>query len=309
MKALITEAVHPCLIEGLDSMGYHCDQKLGISMLEVMSIIENYEAIVINSRLNLDRAFFDKAHKLRFVARTGSGMEIIDQKYAAKKGVQCFNSPEGNCNAVGEHALGMLLALLNKICLGYNEVISEQWQREANRGLELDGKCVAIIGYGFTGKAFAQKLKGFDVEVLAYDKYVLGFESGLVRESTLDEIYEKADIVSLHLPLTKEVELWFNKDRIQLFKKPFFLINTSRGKVVKTTDLIEALQSGKVRGACLDVLENERFDRYSDQDWAWFYGLKNQKNVILTPHIAGWTVESKERLARVLVNKIKAFYR
>jgi len=308
MKALITEAVHPCLIEGIESIGYYCDQKLGISMEEVMTIIENYEAIVVNSRLHLDRAFFDRAHRLKFVARTGSGMEIIDQKYAEGKGVQCFNSPEGNCNAVGEHALGMLLALLNKISTGNIEVLNEQWQREANRGLELDGKCVAIIGYGHTGKAFARKLRGFDVEVLAYDKYVKGFRSDFVHESSLDEIYKKADILSLHLPLTDEVKLWLNKDRIRLFKKPFFLVNTARGKVVKTTDLIEALESGKIRGACLDVLENERFDRYSDQDWAWFYALKKQKNIILTPHVAGWTVESKERLARVLVDKIRTYY-
>lgn len=309
MKVLLTDSVHNCLVEGLSEMGFFCDLKEGLPKNKVLEIIKDYEAIVVNSRLRLDREFFDAAKRLKFVARTGSGMEIIDQGYALENGVACFSSPEGNCNAVGEHALGMLLALLNKMHKGHNEVLSEVWRREDNRGVELDGKTIALIGYGHTAKAFARKLRGFDVEVLAYDKYIKGFSSHYVKESELEEIYTKADIVSLHLPLTQEVLFWLNRDRIRRFEKAFYLINTSRGKVVKTTDLIEALEQKKILGAGLDVFENERFDRYKEKDWQWYYALKRQANVLLTPHVAGWTLESKYKLAKVLLEKVKGHFK
>ena len=308
MKALLTDSVHKCLVDGLDEMGFVCDLKEGLPKNKVLEIIKEYEAIVVNSRLRLDKEFFDMAKRLKFVARTGSGMEIIDQDYARLKGVACFSSPEGNCNAVGEHALGMLLGLLNKMHKGHNEVLSEVWRREDNRGVELDGKTIALIGYGHTAKAFASKLRGFDVEVLAYDKYVKGFTSNFVKEAEMKEIYAKADVVSLHLPLTEEVVFWLNRDRVRRFEKPFYLINTSRGKVVKTTDLIEALEHHKILGAGLDVFENERFDLYKEKDWQWYYALKKQSNVLLTPHVAGWTVESKYKLGMVLLEKIKEHF-
>ena len=307
-KVLITDSVHEYLINGLISLGYICDLKEGIDVDAVLSIIENYTGIIINSRIIIDKAFINKAKNLKFLGRTGSGMEIVDLEYAAQKGIRCISSPEGNCNAVAEHALGMLLAMFNNIIKGNSEVKSEIWQREQNRGVELEGKTIGIVGYGHTGSAFAKKLRGFDVEVMAFDKYKKGFSDMFVKEASFKDVLNHADVLSLHLPLTKETLCLFNKEVIESFKNPFYLINTSRGKVVNTFDLIDGLESKKVIGAALDVLENEKFENFSESDKAWFLKLKSNPNVILTPHIAGWSRESKLKMAQVLLEKISAIH-
>ena len=305
-KVLITDSVHEALIEGLEALGYECELKEGIETEAILNIIHSYTGIIINSRIVIDRQFIDKATKLKFLGRTGSGMEIVDLNYAFEKGVHCISSPEGNSNAVAEHALGMLLALFNNIIKGNREVKNEIWRREENRGIELEGKTIGIIGYGNTGRSFSKKLRGFDVEILAYDKYKKGFGNSGVKECSLRDIMSNADVLSLHLPLTKETEYWFNKETIANFSKAFYLINTSRGKIVNTLDLIDGLESNKVLGAALDVLENERFDGFEQKDWHWYSELRPSSNVIMTPHIAGWSRESKYKMARILVEKIRA---
>jgi len=303
-KVLITDSVHECLVEGLEALGYVCECKEGIDTASILNIIDSYTGIIINSRIVIDKQLIDKAKKLKFLGRTGSGMEIVDQKYAKEKGIHCISSPEGNCNAVAEHALGMLLALFNNIIKGNREVKDELWIREENRGIELEGKTIGIIGYGHTGRSFAQKLRGFDVEVLAYDKYKKGFSDSAAKESSLKEILSNADVLSLHLPLTNETEYWFNKEIIKKFSKAFYLINTSRGKIANTLDLIDGLESKKVLGAALDVLENERFDCFNQSDWQWYSVLKSKSNLVMSPHIAGWSKESKYKMAQILVEKI-----
>ena len=305
-KVLIIDSTHECLAEGLEALGYVCELKVGIDRASILNIIDSYTGIIINSRIVIDKQLIDKAKKLKFLGRTGSGMGIVDQEYAKEKGIHCFSSPEGNCNAVAEHALGLLLVLFNNIINGNSEVKDGVWRREENRGIELEGKTIGIIGYGHTGRSFAQKLRGFDLEVLAYDKYKKGFSDSSVKESSLKEVFLNADVLSLHLPLTKETEYWFNKDAIANFAKAFYLINTSRGKIVNTLDLIDGLESKKVLGAALDVFENERFDCFNQSDWQWHSVLKSKSNVVMSPHVAGWSRESKYKMARVLVEKIAA---
>jgi D-3-phosphoglycerate dehydrogenase / 2-oxoglutarate reductase len=303
-RVLITDELHPVLIENLENAGYKCDYFTHYTNKEVREHIHIYTGIIINSKIIIDREVLDKGVNLRFIGRLGSGMEIIDVEYAREKGVDCYNSPEGNRDAVGEHAVGMLLALFNNIIRSDAEVRQLIWQREKNRGLELKGKTVGIIGYGNTGKAIARKLSGFEVEILAHDKYLSGFSDEYVKEADMQLIYEKADIVSLHLPLTTETHYLVNDSFINSFTRNIFLINTSRGKIVNTQSLLTALDSGKIRGACLDVYENEQPENYSEEEKKWFTQLFNHKNVILSPHIAGWTHESKEKLASILSEKI-----
>jgi D-3-phosphoglycerate dehydrogenase / 2-oxoglutarate reductase len=303
-RVLITDELHPVLIENLENAGYKCDYFTHYTNKEVREHIHIYTGIIINSKIIIDREVLDKGANLRFIGRLGSGMEIIDVEYAREKGVDCYNSPEGNRDAVGEHAVGMLLALFNNLIRSDAEVRQLIWQREKNRGLELKGKTVGIIGYGNTGKAIARKLSGFEVEILAHDKYLSGFSDEYVKEADMQLIYEKADIVSLHLPLTTETHYLVNDSFINSFTRNIFLINTSRGKIVNTQSLLTALDSGKIRGACLDVYENEQPENYSEEEKKWFTQLFNHKNVILSPHIAGWTHESKEKLASILSEKI-----
>lgn len=303
-KILITDAVHQILIEKFEAAGFECHYYTHYTNKEVLETIHTYSGIIINSKINVNKELLDKAVKLEFVGRLGSGMEIIDTEYADLKGVKYYNSPEGNRDAVAEHAIGMLLALFNNLLRADTEVRKEIWDREKNRGIELKGKTVAIIGYGNTGKAMAKKLSGFDVKVLAYDKYLENFSVEFAQESSMTEIFEKADIVSFHLPLTNETNGMVDDNYLQNFKKNIFLINTSRGKVVKTNSLINSLDSGKILGACLDVFENENPKNYSEQEKISFSQLFNHKKVILSPHIAGWTLESKKKLAQTLVNKI-----
>lgn len=303
---LVTDGVHPLLLEGFKKAGFDYDYRPKISLEATRAIIQDYEGLIINSKILVDKPFLDKAVKLKFIGRLGSGMEIVDKVYAAQKGIIVKSAPEGNRNAVGEHALGMLLALANKFRQGDREVRAKHWDRESNRGFELMGKTVGIIGFGHTGSNFAKKLAGLGVKVLAYDKYKTYYTEGsnYIRESKMKEIFEQADVISLHLPLTKETKYLVDEVFIDKCHKNIVLINTSRGKVVSTEALIAALKNGKVRGACLDVFENEKPHTFSDNEHKMYDELYEFDNVILTPHVAGWTVQSKQRLAQIVLDKI-----
>jgi D-3-phosphoglycerate dehydrogenase / 2-oxoglutarate reductase len=303
---LVTDKVHPILLQGFENAGFECDYRPDVSLEVVRGIIQGYEGLIINSKILVDKYMLDKAVQLKFIGRLGSGMEIVDQVYAKEKGVFIASAPEGNRNAVGEHALGMLLALANNFLKGDREVRQKNWDREGNRGFELMGKTVGIIGFGHTGQSFAKKLAGMDVKVLAYDKYKTYFAEGIhyIRPTGMQEIFENADILSLHLPLTKETENLVDDAFINKFAKNIILINTSRGNVVKTTTLINGLKSGKIKGACLDVFENEKPNLFSENEHKMYDELYSFDNIIMTPHVAGWTVESLERLAKVVLEKI-----
>ncbi len=307
-KVLITDGVHPLLQEGLEAMGFICDYHPKISLAEVRKKIAPYNGIIINSKILMDREMFDKAPLLEFVARLGSGMEIVDQMYAAEKGVAVHSAPEGNCNAVGEHALGMLLAHANNLVRSDNEVKQKIWRREANRGFEIINKTVGIIGFGHTGSSFAKKLSGMDVKILAYDKYKTNYAAHLtyVEETGLENIIQNADIISLHLPLTSETRHFVDMAFINRVARPFVLINTSRGNCVATEDLLTGLATGKITGACLDVFENEKTATFTEEEDKRYQKLYTYPQVILSPHVAGWTVESKQKLAATLLRKIKA---
>ena len=312
MKILFIDTAHPILWESMIADGHECIAADKFSLEEVYSQLHDTNGIVIRSRITIDKKFLDKATALKFIARCGAGMESIDVEYASQKGISCLNSPEGNRNAVGEHALGMLLMLFNNLNRADRQVRAGEWIREKNRGHELEGKTVGIIGFGNMGSAFAEKLKGFNCRVLAFDKYKKGFANDFVQEASLEEIKQQADVLSLHIPLTSETEFLVNEKFINSFTKPFYLINTARGKCVSTHDLVNGLKSGKILGACLDVYEYEdaSFEKFSieaaglkdNPDWIY---LTQSEKVILTPHIAGWTFESLRKISEVLVAKIR----
>lgn len=308
MKILHLDSNHPLLINQLNQLGFVNHEDYTSPKETIETKIHNYHGIVIRSRFAIDKQFLDTATDLKFIGRVGAGLENIDCDYAQKKGITLIAAPEGNRNAVGEQALGMVLSLFNKLNKADNEVRHGQWLREANRGLELDGKTVGIIGYGNMGKAFAKKLQGFDVEVLCYD-IKEGVADQNCKQVGLAELQQRSDVLSLHTPQTPLTVNMVNADFINAFAKPFWLINTARGKSVVTQDLVEALKSGKVLGAGLDVLEYEKtsFESlFSANMPEAFQYLIQAQNVLLTPHIAGWTVESKEKLAQTIVDKIKA---
>jgi len=302
-KFLIIEK-HPAILkEGLEKLGFEVDEKPGITYHELYQIIQDYEGLVISSRLRVDRTFLNLASNLQYILRPGSGMENVDQDYAKQLGIVCLNSPEGNRDAVAEHAITMLLALFNHIARADREVRHGLWLRENNRGIELAGKTIGIIGYGNTGQSLAKKLSGFDVNILAFDKYKHGFSTDIVTEAGLKDIYEKADVVSVHLPLTDETQFMIDDRFFRKFRKSIYFINTSRGPVVKTSSLINAIERGAVAGACLDVLENEKLYNLSARQQREFNFLRNSDRVLLTPHIAGWTDASKIKLAEKILEK------
>ena len=310
IKILHIDSNHPLLWEQLEQAGFQNEADFTSSKQEVEDKIENYHGIVIRSRFKIDKAFLDKATNLQFIARVGAGLESIDCDYATAKGIHLIAAPEGNANAVGEHAIGMLLSLFNNLNKANNEVKSGQWKREANRGHELEGKTIGIIGYGNMGKSFAKKLRGFDVTVLCHDILPNLGDSNATQVS-LSELQERADVLSLHTPWTPETDKMINADFINQFKKTFWLINTARGNSVVTADLVEALKSGKILGAGLDVLEYEKLSfetLFEGEKPAAFEYLLQAENVLLTPHIAGWTFESHQKLAQTIVDKIKAIY-
>lgn len=309
-KILFIDTTHPCLKKMLEDAGYSCDLFTEKNRNEILNIIVNYTGIIIRSRIKIDKELLDKATNLKFVGRVGAGMDSIDVEYAVSKGVHCFNSPEGNRDAVGEHAIGMLLMMMNNIRRADMQVRQGLWKREENRGDEIKGKTIGIIGCGNMGSSFARKLYGFEANVIAYDKYKFNYSNEFVKEVSLDELYEHADIVSLHVPLTAGTKYMFNDSFIEKFKKNIWLINTSRGQVVNTDSLVTGLKSGKINGTALDVIEYEEtsFEKLNSKELpdAWQY-LINSDKVILSPHIAGWTHESKIKLAEILGEKIIDF--
>lgn len=307
MRALITDDVHPLLIEGLRSLGYEVDFRPDITAAETSEVIAPYTGLIINSKIFCGEELLSRAPNLKWVGRLGSGMEVIDTTACEANGVRYFNSPEGNRNAVAEHALGLLLNIMNNISVSYLEVRQGQWIREPNRGTELSGKTVGIIAFGNTGEAFSKVLEGFDVHILAYDKYKTGFGNDRVRESTIEGIYTNADVISLHLPLTPETKHLADKQFFESFAKPIYFINTSRGKVVDTPALLHAVHSGRVKAAALDVLENEKINQLSPFEQEWFDALVAEKRILLTPHIAGWTHESKLKIAEIVVQRVRSF--
>ena len=312
MRILHLDKNHPLLVRQLEEARHTNEENYTISKEETETIIKGYDGIVIRSRFKIDKQFIDAATKLKFIARVGAGLESIDIPYAESKGIHLISAPEGNRNAVGEHSLGMLLSLFNKLNTADASVKSGQWLREAHRGVELDGKTVGLIGYGNMGKAFAKKLQGFDSEVLCYD-ILEDVGDTNARQVSLKELQEKADILSLHTPWTPLTDKMVDKDFINAFAKAFYLINTARGKSVVTADLVTALKSRKILGAGLDVLEYEKssFETLFTEKAAMPDALRyllEADNVLLTPHVAGWTVESKEKLAQTIVDKILAIF-
>ena len=312
IKILHIDSNHPLLWEQLVAAGFQNETDFTSSKETIEAKIANYHGIVIRSRFKIDKNFIDKATNLQFIARVGAGLESIDCDYAISKNIQLIAAPEGNSSAVGEQTLGMLLSLFNNLNKADREVKSGQWNRESNRGYELDGKTVGIIGYGNMGKAFAKKLKGFDVEVLCYD-ILPNVADTNAKQVPLEELQQKADVLSLHVPWTPLTDKMVNTSFINAFQKPFWLLNLARGKCVVTSDLVAALQSKKILGAGLDVLEYEKlsFENLFDEDTKneAFEYLRKADNVLLTPHIGGWTFESHEKLAQTIVDKILHLYK
>lgn len=318
-KILFLDTVHSVLEERLTTLGYVCEHDLNSSKEEIEAKVADYFGIVIRSRFTIDQRFLDKSTTLKFIARSGAGLENIDVDYAETKDIKVFNSPEGNRDAVGEHALGMLLMLFNQLKKGDDEVRKGIWDREGNRGLEIAGKTVGIIGYGNTGSAFAKKLSGFNCKVIAYDKYKKHFchpepVEGLpkdcfyVEQVDLEAIFKTTDILSIHLPLSEETLHYVGEAFIAKFKKPIYLINTARGNNVCVADLVDALKTNRVLGACLDVLEYETksFETINAKDLPEdFKYLSQSENVVLSPHVAGWTKESYVKLSSFLADKIE----
>ncbi len=310
---LILDETHPVLQDELEGMGYRYMYDPDVTREQLKARMHEFTGIIVRSRINLDKELIDDGHNLRFIGRVGSGLENVDVKFAKSKGVICLNSPEGNRQAVGEHAAGMLLALLHNICVADREVRDGHWRREANRGMELRGKTVGIVGYGNTGSAFASCLSGFGCTLLAYDKYKQGFSNDFVRETDMEEIFREADVLSLHVPLTEETAYLVTQAYLARFRKKIILINTSRGQVVHTADLVTALEEEQILGAALDVLEYE--DLATDalgppslpENFIKLCAMN--RKVVLTPHVAGWTRESKMKLASVLASKIREITR
>jgi D-3-phosphoglycerate dehydrogenase len=305
MKVLICNEVHQRLIEGLSLLGYQVDYLPEISLEETIDIIAGYEGVVINTKIKANKLFIEAGKKLKFIARLGSGLDIIDLKAARKHNIAVLNSPEGNKNAVGEQAVGMLLALMNNLIKADSQVRNAIWNREENRGSEISGKKICIVGFGHTGSSFAKKLSGFDMKISAYDKYRSDIEDHFptVKQISFEEVFD-ADIISFHLPLTQETSHMVNDQFLSRCKTGVILINTSRGKVIDTNALVKALDDGKVSGACLDVFENEKPLTYSKKEKNLYKKLSGFSNTVFTPHVAGWTHESKKKIAKVLLKKI-----
>lgn len=304
MNILIIDEMHPSIIPMLENEGFWVDYRPDISRYEIEEIIHRYHGLIIRSKTAMDRPLLEKARQLRFIGRAGAGLDKIDVDYLEERNIPLYNAPEGNRDAVAEHAIGMLLALFNHIPRADQQVRDKIWNREQNRGEELSGKTVGIFGYGNMGQALAKKLSGFDVKVLAYDKYKSGFGGQWAEEASFGRIQEEADILSIHVPLTTETRNFFTWEVIGAFKKPFYLINTARGEVIGFDTLNKALATGKLKGALLDVLEKEKLDKLDPVQEEAFRQLVRQANVLFSPHVAGWTFQSYEKINKVLVSKL-----
>lgn len=309
IKVLITDDCHPILIEGLAAIGFSVDFIPYLSLDEIDDILPGYQGIIVNTRVKMDRQRISRAPNLQFIGRMGSGLDIIDLPYAAERGIKVVSSPEGNAPAVGEHSLAMLLSLLNKLPLGARQVRDFAWDREAARGRQLSGSTVGIIGYGYTGPAFARVLSGFEVTVKVFDKYkdVPAEQKCLasIVPATFEEVIGTCDIISFNLPLTDETAFLIDESLIRKMKTGVILINAARGRIADLSAIIQGLGSGQIGGCCLDVFPNEKTTTYTAEEAEQMRVLSMHPNVILTPHVAGWTYESRESIARILVAKIK----
>lgn len=307
MNILIADDVHELLLLGLRDAGFHVLYLPDATRVEILNRIAAMHILVIRTKTRVDSEVMDAAKKLLCIARAGAGLDNIDELYALSKNITCLNAGEANSDAVGEHTIGMLLSLLNNLIKANNEVKQRIWQREANRGIELAGKTVGILGFGNTGRAVAKKLKGFDVKVLAYDKYLVDYSTDFAEQVSLQQIFNETDILSVHLPLTNETTWLIDEDFVSRFKKSIYLLNLSRGKVIKTADLVQMIKSGKVLGCALDVLENENLSTLNASQENDFSFLIASKNVVLSPHIGGWTVESYRKISQILLDKLLTF--
>lgn len=302
-KILIVDDLHPAFKEQAVAMGYQVDDEPQITRQQTLEKIKDYSGIAVRTKFRIDAEIFAAATNLKFVARAGAGLDNIDDKIAFKRNIQLINAPEGNCDAVGEHATGLLLSLMNNFRKADIEIRNGVWDREGNRGYELKGKKVGIIGYGFMGQSFAKKLTGFEVDVMAYDKYKTGFSDAFAREVSMEEIVKYSDVLSLHIPLTTETRQMVDDEYFFHFKKPIFFINTARGEIVYTTAVLNAIKNGKILGAGLDVLQTEKFPALGEQPW--YDELKHNTQVILTPHVGGWTFDSYRKISEVLAKKLE----
>jgi D-3-phosphoglycerate dehydrogenase len=303
-KILIADHLHPIFKEEAERMGFECHDKPLISREETLAIIHEYSIIAIRTKFQIDSELIDAGTNLKLIARAGAGMDNVAEEYARSKGIKCINAPEGNRDAVAEHVIGMLLSLSNNLNIADAQVRHGVWDREGNRGWELKGKTVAIIGYGNNGMMLARKLSGFELKVIAYDKYKTGFSDAFAQEVSMEQVVREADILSLHIPLSRETRQLFNDEYLFHFKKPIVLLNASRGEVVSTRTVLKGIRNGKIAAAGLDVLEIEKLPALADQDW--FKELSESKKVILSPHIAGWTNESYFKISEVLAQKLQA---
>lgn len=304
MKILIVDDVHQVFHELMESNGNEVFEAFDISKLELIATLKNYDALVVRSKFYIDKDIIDAMKKDFIVLRAGAGMDNIDEEYAKLKSIKLVNAPEGNRTAVAEHVVGLLLALSRNICISDAEVRQQIWRREENRGFELKGKTIGIIGYGNTGKELAKKLSGFEMKVIAYDKYLSNFSDSFATEVSINELQNTSDIISLHVPLTSETSHLINAEFINKLNRKAIIINASRGKVIKTSDLIHGIKIGKVMGAALDVLENEQLSKLQSDDLEWYNELITMKNVVLTSHIAGWTFESYYKISEVMAQKL-----
>lgn len=302
MKILIVDDLHPIFKEKASELGFEVDDRPQITRAETLNVIKDYVGIAVRTKFRIDEELFNAAPQLKFVARAGAGLDNIDEDIAKAKNIVLLNAPEGNRDAVGEHAIGLLLALMNNFRKADAEVRDGKWDREGNRGYELKGKTVGLIGYGFMGRQMARKLAGFEVNVIAYDKYKTGFTDDFAREVSMEEIVKQADVLSLHIPLTSETRQLVNDEYFFHFKKPIFLVNTARGEIVNTQAVLNNIKTGKILGAGLDVLETEKFPALGGQPW--YNELKANDRVILTPHVGGWTFDSYRKISEVLAQKL-----
>ncbi|MGB3179819.1 MAG: NAD(P)-dependent oxidoreductase [Cyclobacteriaceae bacterium] len=308
MRCLIIDRMHESLMPMLQDAGISPDYRPDIKRDEILKVVGNYEGMIVRSKTPIDEELLQQAHSLKFIGRAGAGLDQIDVEAVGKRDIKLVNAPEGNRDALAEHGVGMLLALFNKLMWADRQVREGIWDREGNRGVELMGKTVGLIGYGYMGQAFARRLIGFGCKVLAYDKYKHGFSDSFVAEATLEQLYSSAEILSLHTPLTNETRGWIDEDFLGKFQNDIYLLNTSRGEIVPFNALRACLVNGKLKGAALDVLENEKLVKLNDSQKSDFDYLVSSSNVIFSPHVAGWTHESYVKINETLVTKLKSLF-